>query len=133
MTYRRDTGSWAEATTALLKAGQDWLGEQLGVSPSRLRQCANPHRVVYDRDGRGRADSLPVHLACQADITAARLGLGTPLFDCYRRRLVEAGALRHAPFERRSSRLESAVRAAATLLLSVLNDPSANSQHEAVA
>ena len=113
MTYRRESGTWAEATTALLKAGQEWLGQQLGVTPSRLRQCANPMRT----------DSLPIHLACAADIAAARLGLGTPLFDCYRRRLVEAGALTPPPFERRSVRLESALRAAATLLLSALNEP----------
>lgn len=113
MTYRRAPGSFAEATTALLKAGQDWLAEQLGVSPSRLRQCANPMR----------ADSLPLHLACQADIAASRLGLGTPLFDCYRRRLIEAGALASPAFERRSYRLAAAIRAAATMLLASLEEP----------
>ena len=111
MTYRRAPGSWAEAMTESLRAGQDWLAAQLGVSPSRLRQCANPMR----------RDSLPVALACEADILCARAGLGTPLFDAYRRRLDEAGALATAEsLERRTSVLRAACQAAAMLLLAAL-------------
>lgn len=113
MTYRRVEGSFAAAMTAALGAGQDWLAEQLGLSASRLRQCANPMR----------SDSLPLHLACQCDILTAAAGRGTPLFDIYRRRLVEAGALResHLRAERRTTRLLAACRAAAALLLAAID------------
>lgn len=113
MTYRRAPGSFAEAMTASLKAGQEWLAEQIGVSSSRLRQCANPVR----------RDSLSLHLAVACDVATARLGLGTPLFDCYRRQLAAAGALppdRQARAERRADLLAIAIRSAIALLSAAL-------------
>lgn len=113
MTYRRADGSFAAAMTASLALGQEWLAERLGLSTSRLRQCANPMR----------RDSLPLHLAAECDVICAAAGRGTPLFDAYRRRLVEAGVLRESDLrvERRTNRLVSACRAAAALLLAAVD------------
>ena len=108
MTYRRaDVGAPAAMTTALAAVGERRLAERLGLTPSRLRQCANP---MLDQ-------ALPWPRAALADIACAEAGAGTPLFDDYRRRLIAAGALRASRGERR---LIAGIRAAIAALAAAL-------------
>ncbi|HEY4136469.1 MAG TPA: hypothetical protein VGO34_14790 [Alphaproteobacteria bacterium] len=118
MTYRRTPGNFASAMTALLAAicgrapgaileRQERFGAEIGVSASRLRQCANPMR----------SDSLPLHLACAADVACARAGFGTPLFEAYRRELMKAGAIRMGAIEGEAHRLRKTLQLAAELIM----------------
>jgi hypothetical protein len=109
MTYARRPATFAAAMTEALKAGQDWLAERLGVSASRLRQCANPSTNYLN----------VLELVCAADIACAERGIGTPVFNEYRRRLVAAGALTLSCPERRAHHLARAARAAAVALRSI--------------
>jgi hypothetical protein len=115
MTYRRTDGTWAAAMTDALRAGPEWLAERIGLSTSRLRQCANPVRAINSRP-----DTVPLAIACEIDVACAERGLGTPLFNEYRRRLVETGALHLSSPERRAQRLAQAIRAAAVALFAAL-------------
>lgn len=104
MTYRRIAGTPAAATSAAARAvGEAALAARLGVSASRVRQCANPER----------ADALPWPRAIVADIACAAAGGGTPHFDHFAASLRAGGALGPSGPDRA---LLAAIRGAAATL-----------------
>lgn len=117
MTCRRDSSGFASAWFQVRALGEAWVAERLGVDPSRLRQLANPNR----------ADCAVLDLAVAADALAAAEGRGTPILDCYRRRLQ---ATLDAPMlssrgSRRGTGALAALRAAAASLSEAIDSLSA--------
>jgi hypothetical protein len=86
------------------------MAEAAGTSCSRIEQLANPIRP----DGR------VVDVMAALDALAARHGLGCPLYEGYRARLVAAGALDEAPEREALRRVARVLRRAAGDLVAIL-------------
>ena len=111
MTYRRSSDTWPAATTRSAAAIGEWrLAEHLGISTSRIRQCANPMRP----------DLFTLEQAALADIAAHNVGAGCPHFEEYKRRLTVVGALEATAVERLFLSLPVLLRAAVMTLLAAL-------------
>lgn len=104
MTCRRNPDSWCGRIWAIAKGlGETKAAAASGVSPSRLRQLANPNRI----------DAAVIETLFRLDRAAAAAGLGAPLFELWRDRLEASGAIDEDQALRRKRLIEAASRAAA--------------------
>jgi len=111
MTCQRNLDSWCGRIWAIAKGvGETQAAVAAGVSPARLRQLANPNRN----------DADVIETLFRLDRAAVDAGLGAPLFDLWRSRMVDAGSLRESQSERRRRLIEAAAKAAVKALLVVV-------------
>lgn len=101
MTCARNKDSWAGRIWRAAKLLGADAPSAAGVSAARLRQLSNPNRN----------DSAVLETIFRLDRESGLRGMGAPIYELWRDRLVAAGAIEQSQADRRRRLVEVAVRA----------------------